>query len=71
MADIGEVTVTAVTGTITLADGTHSSFSIVRDGVWQQWGAPQERLGRSVDALDAMVRGLAEDGLLASSNEEG
>ena len=59
-----------ITGTITQTDGTVSQFTIGRDGVWQQWGATRERLGETVDALDAMVAGLFDECLLASSDDE-
>ena len=62
--------ITEVKGTITLADGTISEFLIGTDGNWQQWGAvTTERLGRTVDALDAMARALMEDCLLASDSD--
>ena len=49
---------TTITGTITLDDESESHFSIGEYG-WQQWGANTERLGRTVDILDAMTRALA------------
>lgn len=52
--------VTSIEGTITLADGTTSSFSITADGGYQQWGAAQERLSRTVDVLSALVEGLVD-----------
>lgn len=62
--------VAAINGTITMTDGTVSEFSITTDGGWQQWGTPRQRLGESVDAMEAMVRGLLEDDVLASDNDE-
>lgn len=47
-----ELTDTGVLGIIQLADGTQSRFAIHGDGTWIQWGAPPERLGRTVDLLD-------------------
>jgi hypothetical protein len=48
-----------IEGTIVLADGSKSAFFVSADG-WQQWGANTERLGRSVDLLDAIENALAE-----------
>ena len=59
-----------IAGTITLTDGSTSEFSIETDGVWQQWGAAQRRLGQTVDVLDALTRGLFDDDLFASEGEE-
>ena len=59
-----------IKGTITLADGSVSEFMIGRDGVWQQWGARQERLGESVEVIDALTLGLFDEGLMASSDDE-
>ena len=62
--------IASINGTIVLTDGTTSNFQISTDGQWQQWGATTERLGQTVDAMDAMVRGLLEDNLLASDDDE-
>ena len=51
-----------IDGTITLADGTESSFSIDTEYGWQQWGADNARLGRSVAILDALEAALYEVG---------
>lgn len=59
-----------VKGTIVLTDGTESEFTIGTDGGWQQWGATRERLGRTVDALEAMVSGLLQEELLPSDAED-
>jgi hypothetical protein len=59
-----------VKGTIRLLDGSESQFHITRDSLWQQWGEHTDRLGRSVDIVEAMSRALAEDDLIASSNDE-
>ena len=48
-----------IDGTITLEDGSTSSFSLSADG-WQQWGASTERLGRTVDVLEALELALTE-----------
>lgn len=58
--------ISEVKGTITLADGTTSEFSIGTDAGWQQWGATTERLGQTVDAIEVMARALAEDNHLVS-----
>ena len=60
-----------ITGTITLPDGSASNFSIGKDGGWQQWGAHPERLGETVEVLEAMTNGLLEAGLMMSEDEEG
>lgn len=65
MRDVREVK-----GTIVLTDGTESEFSIGTDGGWQQWGANRERLGRTVDAVEAMVSGLLQEELLPSDTED-
>lgn len=59
-----------ISGTITLTDGTTSSFSITGEGGWQQWGASDKRLGASVDIMEAMTLGLYDDGLIADPGEE-
>lgn len=50
-----------IDGTITLADGTESSFSVDTEYGWQQWGADNARLGRSVAILDALEAALYEN----------
>jgi len=67
-------TVVEVTGVVRLADGSTSEFRISRDGAWTQWGAGAERLGQSVDAVDAMSAALVEEDLIETSDigeEEG
>jgi hypothetical protein len=59
-----------ITGTIKTTDGKTRSFSISRDGNYQQWGAMKEDLGTTVDALEAMGEILSERDLIASSNDE-
>lgn len=54
-------TVKEITGTIEMADGSKRSFSIGTDFGWQQWGETQERLGNSVDTIEAMVKGLRDE----------
>jgi hypothetical protein len=43
-----------VQGAIRLADGSLSVFTIGLTGEWQQWGAYRERLGRTVDFMEAL-----------------
>lgn len=62
--------ISRITGTITLTDGTTSEFSIETDGGWQQWAAEPGRLGRTVDAMEALTRALFEDNLLASDDDD-
>lgn len=50
-----------IEGTITLDDGSTSQFSIGSNS-WSQWGAPTERLGKTVDIIEAMAEGLRERG---------
>lgn len=57
-------TITSVKGVITTSDGQTREFEIVDDGGWMQWGNSQERLGDTVDALNAMAQVLMEDGHL-------
>lgn len=49
-----------ITGTIKLEDGSTSEFSIGTDTGWQQWGADTERLGRTVDVLEAITAALPD-----------
>jgi sensor domain CHASE-containing protein len=49
-----------IRGTITLADGSTSEFTTEPDLGWQQWGADQRRLGRTVDVLEAISATVAE-----------
>lgn len=57
-----------IKGTITLADGTISAFRIGTDFGWQQWGADQTRLDRSVDVMDALVAGLRDENVAVVSD---
>jgi hypothetical protein len=54
----------SISGTIEFEDGRKHSFSIGEDAGWSQWGAGEGQLGQSVEALDVMARGLAENGFL-------
>lgn len=57
--------ITEITGTITLADGSTSEFSIDAGcGLeWSQWGAGESRLWQTTDALEAMANGLESAGV--------
>ena len=50
MVDIAEVK-----GTIVLADGSTSEFSIFKDAGWIQWGAARDRLGKTSEAVEKMA----------------
>lgn len=62
--------VSEIKGTITLTDGTTSEFSISRDLGWQQWGATTERLGSTVDVMDALVAGLVANDIDVESSDD-
>jgi hypothetical protein len=49
-----------IKGTIELNDGSTSEFSLQEDAGWQQWGAAQNRLGRTVTLLDALAAAAVE-----------
>lgn len=72
MSDTAKVT--EIKGTIVLADGSTSEFSLIEDYGWQQWGASNERLGQTVEVLEAMVAGLKDneggDFVMASASDE-
>jgi hypothetical protein len=59
-----------ITGTITLDDGTTSSFLICADEVWRQWGADDTRLGRSIHALELLTGGGIRDLLVREEPTE-
>ena len=54
-----------ITGTITLADGSTSEFSITAGcGLeWAQWGAGESHLWETAEALEAMTNGLESAGV--------
>lgn len=66
--------VTQIKGTVTLADGSTSEFSIGEDFGVSQWGADIMRLGETVDVMEALVDGLRNgEGLafvMASASDE-
>lgn len=53
--------VETISGTITLRDGSTSEFSIDMDYGWSQWGATEDRLYKTVRALEVMSEALALD----------
>lgn len=62
--------VSEIQGIITLTDGTTSQFSISRDLGWQQWGAVTDRLGSTVDVLEALVAGLTDNEIDVESSDD-
>ena len=52
--------VRSIEGTITLEDGSMSHFILSDYYGWEQWGARTERLGATVDVMEALSLGLAE-----------
>jgi len=59
-----------ITGTITLADGSVSEFSLSGEGSWQQWGAVQDRLFKTVEALETISNALESEDLLYREDED-
>ncbi|SIB67787.1 hypothetical protein [Mycobacteroides abscessus] len=59
-----------IKGTIKLTDGSESEFQITSDGNWFQWGATTERLGESVDVVEALAKAAINDELLADEPED-
>lgn len=50
-----------VSGTVTPEDGSRSAFEASSgDGGWMQWGAGNERLGRTVDLVEAIHQAVVE-----------
>jgi hypothetical protein len=62
--------VSEIKGTITLVDGTTSEFIISRDLIWLQWGAVTDRLGATVEVLEALVAGLADNEVNVESSDD-
>lgn len=61
---------TQIKGEITMSDGTVSDFTIFDNNEWTQWGSVStERLGRTVDVMDALASGLTDAGIVLG--EEG
>lgn len=52
--------VTEIKGLVTLSDGSTSEFSLTKDLGWQQWGAVPERLGQTVDLMEALSQAADE-----------
>lgn len=51
---------THITGTITLSDGSTTSFSLQADLGWQQWGNDPVKLGATVDLMEEMSAACGE-----------
>lgn len=60
-----------IEGTITLADGSTSEFSLDLEYGWQQFGATPERLGRTVSLMDALESALFDVRDEYESDDEG
>ncbi|WP_457066888.1 hypothetical protein [Mycobacteroides abscessus] len=58
-----------IKGAITLTDGSVSEFQITSDGNWFQWGAMTERLGKSMDVVEALAKAVINDDLLADEDD--
>jgi hypothetical protein len=54
---------TYITGKITLSDGSETEFSITAEVGWQQWGNIPEKLGDTVDLMDALADAACDHGL--------
>jgi hypothetical protein len=50
----------SITGKILLSDGSETEFSIQPDLGWQQWGNITEKIGATVDLMDALAEASAE-----------
>ena len=48
------------TGKFFLSDGSETQFSIAPDLGWQQWGNITDKLGVTVDLIDALSEASAE-----------
>lgn len=61
--------ITRVEGTFTLNDGTEHSFSIFKDGGWQQWSGNQAQIAKTVYAIQDMAQALT-DYLISDYNDD-
>jgi hypothetical protein len=60
-----------ITGRIELG-GTVTEFSIEEGLGWQQWGSgTTEQLSERVEIIEALVAGLAGEGIMLDEDEEG
>lgn len=59
-----------IEGTFEFDDGTSHQFSLGPDGGWQQWGASQSEVGRSVDLLDALATAARSAGHLTEREDD-
>lgn len=50
----------SITGVITTVDGETRQFHILPETGWHQWGNATEKLGDTVDALEAMTEGVMD-----------
>lgn len=49
-----------ISGKILMSDGSETEFSIEGDLGWQQWGNITEKLGATVDLMDALSEAAGE-----------
>lgn len=61
--------VTRISGTFEFDDGSTHQFSIEVDGGWQQWGATQFQVGRSVDLIESLAQAAMIEGHLQVRDE--
>lgn len=62
-----------IEGTVTLSDGRTSQFAIgdvAGDITWQQWGANEETLYRTVRLLEGLTEKIHEDDLLTKEDDD-
>ena len=59
-----------IEGTLEFDDGTSHQFSLGPDGGWQQWGASQSEVGRSVDLLEALATAALLAGHLTEREDD-
>lgn len=52
--------VKSITGEVITADGAKRKFSLSADYSWQQWGETTEKLGNTVDLIEALQRAASE-----------
>jgi hypothetical protein len=60
---------TRIAGTIELSDGSTTEFAITPVG-WQQWGNIAEKLGPTVDLMEAFTEAASEHGLAEVEEDE-
>lgn len=52
--------VTAITGEVITADGAKRQFSLSADYSWSQWGETVEKLGNTVNLMEALQMAASE-----------